>query len=111
MHRLAESGVAAHWLYKDDADKLSELQSRTHQWLQSLLEIQRQTWRLERVPRARQGRPVPRRGLRLHAQGQDPFAAARSHGGRLRLRVHTDVGNRCVAARINGELVPLAHSA
>ena len=43
MHHVAESGVAAHWLYKDDDSDLSELQSRTHQWLQSLLEIQRQT--------------------------------------------------------------------
>src|SRR6202008_1805171 len=35
MHRLAESGVASHWMYKDDADKLSELQKQTHRWLQS----------------------------------------------------------------------------
>src|SRR6266853_1577262 len=43
MHRLAESGVASHWIYKDDTDKLSELQKQTHQWLQSLLEIQHQS--------------------------------------------------------------------
>src|SRR5258706_10284762 len=43
MHRLAESGVASHWMYKDDTDKLSELQKQTHKWLQSLLEIQNQS--------------------------------------------------------------------
>ena len=43
MNHVAESGVAAHWLYKEDATSLSELQSRTHAWLQSLLEIQNQT--------------------------------------------------------------------
>ena len=42
--------------------------------------------RRDRVPRARQDRPVPRRGLRLHAQEQDPRAAARRDAGRLRLR-------------------------
>jgi guanosine-3',5'-bis(diphosphate) 3'-pyrophosphohydrolase len=35
-------GVASHWLYKDDEDSLSELQQRTHKWLQSLLELQSQ---------------------------------------------------------------------
>src|SRR5256886_1032463 len=43
MHRLAESGVASHWLYKDETHQLSELQKQTHRWLQSLLEIQHQS--------------------------------------------------------------------
>ncbi|WP_229518316.1 bifunctional (p)ppGpp synthetase/guanosine-3',5'-bis(diphosphate) 3'-pyrophosphohydrolase [Massilia sp. PAMC28688] len=43
MHRTAESGVAAHWLYKTGDSNLSDLQQRTHAWLQSLLDIQQQT--------------------------------------------------------------------
>jgi guanosine-3',5'-bis(diphosphate) 3'-pyrophosphohydrolase len=43
MHRTAESGVAAHWLYKNGESNLSDLQQRTHAWLQSLLDIQQQT--------------------------------------------------------------------
>ncbi|MDB5933210.1 MAG: guanosine-3,5-bis(diphosphate) 3-pyrophosphohydrolase, partial [Massilia sp.] len=42
MHRVAESGVAAHWLYKTGDSNLSDLQQRTHAWLQSLLDIQQQ---------------------------------------------------------------------
>ena len=38
------------------------------------------------VPRERQGRPVPRQGVRVHAQGPDPAPAAQRHRGRLRLR-------------------------
>jgi GTP diphosphokinase / guanosine-3',5'-bis(diphosphate) 3'-diphosphatase len=43
MHRTAESGVAAHWLYKTGDSNMSDLQQRTHAWLQSLLDIQQQT--------------------------------------------------------------------
>src|SRR3982751_2696212 len=43
MHRLAETGVASHWMYKDETDQLSDLQKQTHRWLQSLLEIQNQS--------------------------------------------------------------------
>lgn len=43
MQRLAESGVAAHWLYKNEESNLNDLQQRTHAWLQSLLDIQKQT--------------------------------------------------------------------
>ena len=43
MHRTAESGVAAHWLYKNGDSNLTDLQQRTHSWLQSLLDIQLQT--------------------------------------------------------------------
>ncbi len=107
MHRLAESGVASHWLYKDDTDKLSELQKQTHRWLQSLLEIQHQSGDpqefLEHVKvdlfpdevyvftPAGKILPMPRGATAVD------FAYA----------VHTDIGNRCVAAKVNGELVPL----
>ena len=41
MHRVAEAGVAAHWLYKSGGQlDLAEAQRETHRWLQSLLEIQ-----------------------------------------------------------------------
>ena len=40
MHKIAEAGVASHWLYKEDEKTLSELEQKTHSWLQSLLELQ-----------------------------------------------------------------------
>ncbi|MFA5489604.1 MAG: RelA/SpoT family protein, partial [Candidimonas sp.] len=43
MDHIAEEGVASHWLYKEDDMSLNDMQKRTHQWLQSLLDIQSQT--------------------------------------------------------------------
>src|SRR6188768_3475930 len=42
MHRIAEAGVASHWMYKEEGVSLSDVQRQTHRWLQSLLEIQSQ---------------------------------------------------------------------
>src|SRR3546814_19383452 len=43
MDHIAEEGVASHWLYKGADVTLNDLQKRTPQWLQSLLDIQSQT--------------------------------------------------------------------
>src|SRR6478672_6029109 len=40
MHKVAEAGVASHWIYKSAEGENKEVQLKTHQWLQSLLEIQ-----------------------------------------------------------------------
>ena len=40
MHRIAENGVASHWIYETGDASLSEVQRRTHQWLQGLLDLQ-----------------------------------------------------------------------
>ncbi len=107
MHRIAETGVASHWLYKDSAEDLSVVQQRTHQWLQSLLEIQKTSGdaaeflehiKIDLFPDevyvfTPKGKilPMPRGATAVD------FAYA----------VHTDIGNRCIAAKINFELVPL----
>ena len=106
MHHVAEAGVASHWLYKDDKS-LSELQQRTHKWLQSLLELQSASGdsaeflehlKIDLFPGevyvfTPKGRilPLPR--------GSTPVDFAYA--------VHTDIGNRCIACRINHELMPL----
>jgi len=108
MHAIAESGVASHWLYKEDtAQSLSDLQRKTHNWLQSLIELQSTSGdsseffehvKIDLFPGevfvftpAGQIRNLPRGATAVD------FAYA----------VHTDVGNRCVACKINGELRPL----
>jgi RelA/SpoT family (p)ppGpp synthetase len=107
MHRLAESGVAAHWLYKADKESFTDLQKRTHAWLKSLLDIQHQTGdSLEFIEHVKVDLfPdavyvfTPKGQIRALPRGATTIDFAYS--------VHTDVGNQCVAARVNGQPVPL----
>ena len=66
MHRTAEYGIAAHWLYKRDG-KPDELDQHLG-WFRQLLELQQDTHSPGGVPRVPQGRPLPGRDLRLHAR-------------------------------------------
>ena len=107
MHHLAEAGVAAHWLYKTDGETASDVQIKTLDWLKSLLDIQQQTGdSLEFIDHVKVDLYpdavyvfTPKGQIRGLPRGATVIDFAYS--------VHTDVGNQCVAARINGELVPL----
>jgi len=108
MHRVAESGVAAHWLYKeDDEGNLSDLQQRTHAWLQSLLDIQKQTGDsaefLEHVKVDLFPDSVyvftPKSKIIALPRGATALDFAYT--------IHTDVGDQTIAVKINLEQVPL----
>ncbi|MDY0045927.1 MAG: bifunctional (p)ppGpp synthetase/guanosine-3',5'-bis(diphosphate) 3'-pyrophosphohydrolase [Thauera propionica] len=107
MHHIADSGVASHWLYKEDEKTLTELQQKTHSWLQSLLELQsasgEATEFLEHVKIDLFPGEVyvfsPKGTIFSLPKGSTPVDFAYA--------VHTDIGNRCVACRINGDLMPL----
>jgi GTP diphosphokinase / guanosine-3',5'-bis(diphosphate) 3'-diphosphatase len=107
MHRLAESGVASHWMYKDDADKLSELQKQTHQWLQSLLEIQHQSGDPQEFLEHVKVDLFPDEVYVFTPKGRILSLPRGATAVDFAYAVHTDIGNRCVAAKVNGELVPL----
>ncbi|MFN0182486.1 MAG: RelA/SpoT family protein [Aquabacterium sp.] len=107
MHAVAETGIAAHWLYKQDSRGVNEAQRLGAMWLQSLLDIQDQTRdsseflehvKIDLVPDAvyvftpmSQIKALPRGATAVD------FAYA----------IHSDVGDHCVAAKVNGEPVAL----
>jgi RelA/SpoT family (p)ppGpp synthetase len=107
MHRLAESGVASHWLYKDDTDKLSDLQKQTHRWLQSLLEIQQQSGDPREFLEHVKVDLFPDEVYVFTPKGRILSLPRGATAVDFAYAVHTDIGNRCVAAKVNGELVPL----
>ena len=107
MHMVAESGVAAHWLYKaKNPDGVGSVRLG-NQWLQSLLDIQRETgdaaefWDHVKVDLVPESVYVftPKSQILSLPRGATvvDFAYA----------IHSNVGDRTMAARINGEQVPL----
>jgi RelA/SpoT family (p)ppGpp synthetase len=107
MHRLAETGVASHWMYKDDSDRLSELQKQTHRWLQSLLEIQHQSGDPHEFLEHVKVDLFPDEVYVFTPKGRILSLPRGATAVDFAYAVHTDIGNRCVAAKVNGELVPL----
>ncbi|MFY9316098.1 MAG: bifunctional (p)ppGpp synthetase/guanosine-3',5'-bis(diphosphate) 3'-pyrophosphohydrolase [Burkholderiales bacterium] len=107
MHRLAEAGVASHWMYKSDADSLSELQKNTHQWLQSLLEIQSQSGDSQEFLEHVKVDLFPDEVYVFTPKGRIMSMPRGATAVDFAYAVHTDIGNKCVAAKVNGELVPL----
>jgi len=107
MHHIAESGVASHWMYKTDDASLSELHKQTHQWLQSLLEIQNQSGDSAEFLEHVKVDLFPDEVYVFTPKGRIMSMPRGANAVDFAYAVHTDIGNRCVAAKVNGDLVPL----
>ena len=108
MHRIAEAGVAAHWLYKSGgALDLAEAQRETHRWLQSLLEIQSESRDSKEFLENIKGDLFPEEVYVFTPKGKIMALPRGATAVDFAYDVHTDIGHHCVAARINYELLPL----
>src|SRR5207344_3014927 len=107
MHKIAEAGVASHWLYKDSDTSLSELQKKTHQWLQSLLEMQSQSGDSIEFLEHLKVDLFPDAVYVFTPKGKILSLPRGATAVDFAYAVHTDIGNRCVAVKINDELMPL----
>jgi GTP pyrophosphokinase len=107
MHRIAEEGIAAHWLYKEKKDRSGLDQAFV--WLRQLLEWQKEmkdprefmeTVKVDLFPDEVYVF-TPKGDVKALPEGSTPIDFAYA--------VHTEVGNHCAGARVNGKLVPLRH--
>jgi guanosine-3',5'-bis(diphosphate) 3'-pyrophosphohydrolase len=104
MHRTAEFGVAAHWIYKEDGGKPVE---EKVEWLRHLLDWQHETSDPQEFAATLRADLfedevfvfTPKGEVKSLASGATPLDFAYS--------IHTDVGHRCVGAKVNGKIVPL----
>lgn len=108
MNKVAENGVAAHWIYKTPGLEVNEAQLRAREWIQRLLEMQRSTGNsLEFIENVKFDLfPdevyvfTPKGHIMELPKGATPVDFAYT--------VHSDIGNSCVAAKVNRRLVPLS---
>jgi len=108
MHRIAEAGVAAHWLYKSGGElDLAEAQRETSRWLQSLLEIQSESGDSKEFLENIKGDLFPEEIYVFTPKGKIMALPRGATAVDFAYGVHTDIGHHCVAARINYELLPL----
>ncbi len=106
MHALAENGVAAHWKYKEGR-RTAEKEDQMFLWLRQILELQQDmkdpreflnTVKVELFPEEVYVF-TPRGDVKELPQGATPIDFAYA--------IHTEVGNQCVGAKVNGRMVPL----
>ena len=108
MHRIAEQGVAAHWRYKDGKE-VSDADDQRILWMRQLIEWVKEmqepsdflsTLKVDLYPEEVYAFTPKGKVLAL-PRGATPVDFA--YG------VHTEVGNQCIGAKVNGQIVPLRH--
>ena len=105
MHRTAEYGIAAHWKYKENKADTSTFDKRLS-WIREVLEWQpgvKSTEFVETLKGDIYNQEVlvftPKGEVISLSRGATPIDYA--------YRIHSEVGNRCVGAKVNGKIVPL----
>lgn len=107
MHRIAEAGVASHWLYKSGHSTTNELHQKTHQWLQELLESLSQSSNSSEFLEHLKVDLFPDEVYVFTPKGKIMSLPRGATAVDFAYSVHTEVGNRCIAVKVNHELVPL----
>jgi len=108
MHRIAEAGVAAHWLYKSGGElDIAEAQQETHRWVQSLLEIQSESRDSKEFLENIKVDLFPEEIYVFTPKGKIMALPRGATAVDFAYAVHTDIGHHCVAARINYDQMPL----
>lgn len=108
MHGVAENGVAAHWIYKSTGLEINEAQLRAREWVQRLLEMQNSTGSsLEFIENVKIDL-FPDEVYVFTPKGHIMELPKGATAVDFAYTVHSDIGNTCVAAKVNRRLVPLS---
>jgi len=107
MHRIAESGIAAHWKYKSGGDVYGGVEAdRAREWLANLVQIQ-EGGSSEEFLESVKVDLFPDKVYVFTPKGKILRLPSGATAVDFAYAIHTDVGNRCVAAKVDRRLVPL----
>jgi guanosine-3',5'-bis(diphosphate) 3'-pyrophosphohydrolase len=108
MEEMANNGIAAHWLYKTDSDTAKGSHARARQWVQGLLEMQQRAGNsLEFIENVKIDL-FPDEIYIFTPKGSIMELPRGATAVDFAYAVHTELGNSCVACRINRRLAPLS---
>jgi GTP diphosphokinase / guanosine-3',5'-bis(diphosphate) 3'-diphosphatase len=106
MHRVAESGIASHWRYKSGDMEDSAQQVRAREWLSNLVELQEGGTSEEFLENVKVDL-FPDKVYVFTPRGEILRLPSGATVVDFAYAVHTDIGNRCVAAKVDRRLTPL----
>jgi GTP pyrophosphokinase len=106
MHRHAEEGIAAHWKYKEGRVG-AHRDERYFQWMRQLLEVQQEVRDPQEFLQNLKIDLYPEEVYIFTPKGEVRSLPRGATAVDFAYSIHTDVGNQCVGARINGKMVPL----
>ena len=107
MDHFAESGIAAHWIYKEGDSGATSAQSRALDWLKNLLEMQQKSGSSQEFLESVKVDLFPDEIYVFTPKGDIKKLPRGATVVDFAYAVHTDVGNTCVAARIDHHMSPL----
>jgi len=108
MDKVAEAGIAAHWLYKMGDGAGSRAQARARDWMRGLLEMQQHAGDSQEFLESVKIDLFPDAVYVFTPQGKIMELPRGATTVDFAFAVHTDVGKSCVAAKINRHLAPLS---
>lgn len=108
MNRVAEEGIASHWKYKEKGE-LDERNSKYISWLRDLVQVQNEVPNAMDFLEAVKGEVVPEVVYVFTPKGEIKEMPMGSTPVDFAYGIHTQIGHKCVGAKINGKIVPLRY--
>ena len=108
MHAIAEEGIASHWKYKEK-DAVRDKDSRYISWLRELIQSQKELPDAREFLEAVKGEVIPEVVYVFTPKGEIMELPVGSTPVDFAYSIHTQVGHKCIGAKVNGRIVPLRY--